>query len=86
MNSFFTRVGQDDYNIEFHTDDKEWFDALQKLCRDAVDGKKPGEVVFTAADVMSRMVAHGQGDSRFQWGETIRYSPSEVYKILTGEE
>lgn len=43
------------------------------------------EETFTATDVEFALVRHGQEDKRFSWGETIRYSPSEVRKILKGE-
>lgn len=41
--------------------------------------------LFTPEAVCAEMVKHGQGNRRFEWGETIRYSPSEVEKILKGE-
>ena len=42
--------------------------------------------LFTPEEVCAEMVKHGQGNlARFDWGETIRYSPSEVLKILKGE-
>lgn len=40
---------------------------------------------FTPYEVCLAMMEYGQNDSRFAWGETIRYSPSEVEKILKGE-
>ena len=41
---------------------------------------------FTPYEVGLAMVAAGQNDIRFKWGETIRYSPSEVEKILSATE
>ena len=43
------------------------------------------EETFTAKDVEFALVHHGQNDKRFSFRETIRYSPSEVRKILKGE-
>ena len=41
---------------------------------------------FTADEVATAMVMAGQGDTKkFKLGETIRFSPSEVKKILKGE-
>lgn len=41
---------------------------------------------FTAGEVVTAMVLAGQGDTKkFKLGETIRFSPSEVGKILNGE-
>lgn len=37
---------------------------------------------FSPYEVGLALVAHGQHDERFQWGETIKYSPSEVERIL----
>ena len=37
---------------------------------------------FTPYEVGIAMVTHGQKDPQFKWGETIRYSPAEVEKIL----
>lgn len=41
---------------------------------------------FTPYEVGLALVAVGQNDDRFGWGETIRYSPSEVEKILSATE
>lgn len=41
---------------------------------------------FTANEVVTAMVYAGHGDTKkFKLGETIRFSPSEVGKILKGE-
>ena len=37
---------------------------------------------FTPYEVGIAMVTHGQKDPQFKWGETIKYSPAEVEKIL----
>lgn len=37
---------------------------------------------FLPDEAMSAVCVAGQKDSRFKWGEVIRYSPSEIYKIL----
>ena len=38
---------------------------------------------FTPNEVALLMIEHGQGDgNKFKWGETIKYSPSEVLDIL----
>ena len=47
--------------------------------------KLPHPGLFTPGEVCTAMVLHGQGNKRFKLGETIRYSPSEVEKILKGE-
>lgn len=39
---------------------------------------------YSPYEVGLKLVEYGQNDSRFSWGETIRYSPSEVEKILEG--
>ena len=41
--------------------------------------------MFTADQVVDKVVHHGQGNKRFKLGETILYSPTEVGKILRGE-
>ena len=42
--------------------------------------------LFTPEEVCMKMVEHGQGNlERFEWGEKIVYSPSEVMKLLKGE-
>lgn len=41
---------------------------------------------FTPYEVGLAMVTAGQNDIRFKLGETIRYSPSEVEKILSATE
>lgn len=45
----------------------------------------PHPGLYTPGEVCTAMVLHGQGNKRFKLGETIRYSPSEVEKILKGE-
>lgn len=50
-------------------------------CIDAWNTRKG----FTPTEVEFKIVARGQKDNRFKLGETIRYSPSEVRKILTDE-
>lgn len=42
----------------------------------------PGEEVFTADEVYDILVDIGQHDKQFALGETIKYSPSDVYRIL----
>lgn len=37
---------------------------------------------FTPYEVGIAMVTHGQKDPQFKWGETIKYSPADVEKIL----
>ena len=41
--------------------------------------------VFTPAEVDQALVIHGQSDMQFKLNETIKYSPSDVRKILMGE-
>lgn len=41
--------------------------------------------LFTADEVLSIVCKHGQSDKQFNLGETIKYSPSEIYKILGGK-
>lgn len=43
---------------------------------------KDREGLFTADEVSTIMAAKGRSDKRFKAWETIRYSPSEVGKIL----
>ena len=40
------------------------------------------ESLFTPNDAMLSLIYAGQHDKRFKIGETIRYTPSEVYNIL----
>ena len=40
---------------------------------------------YTPWEVDSALVVHGQNDKKFKLGETIKYSPTEVRKILLGE-
>ena len=37
---------------------------------------------FTAEDVCNILIKHGQKDPQFKLGETIKYSPADVYSIL----
>lgn len=37
---------------------------------------------FSPYEVGLMLTQHGQHDNRFKWGEVIKYSPSEVEKIL----
>lgn len=39
---------------------------------------------FAPGEVSNIMCIHGQHDKRFELGQEIRYSPSEVCKILNG--
>ena len=41
--------------------------------------------LFTPQEVDMALVVHGQSDMQFHLGETIKYSPSDVRKILLGE-
>ena len=41
--------------------------------------------VFTPSEVVGILVVHGQNDKQFKLGETIKYSPSDVERILKGE-
>lgn len=42
--------------------------------------------LFTPEEVCMKMVEHGQGNyKRFNLGDTIQYSPTEVMKILKDE-
>lgn len=45
--------------------------------------QRPG--LFTPGEVQTAMSLHGQGNPRFKVMEKIRYSPSEVAKILKGD-
>lgn len=45
--------------------------------------QRPG--LFTPGEVQTAMSLHGQGNPRFKLMEKIRYSPSEVCRILKGE-
>ena len=54
-------------------------DALVNMI--AIKAKAEGRF-FSPYEVELALVQHGQHDERFQWGETIKYSPSEVQKIL----
>ena len=38
--------------------------------------------LFSPGDVCKAMILHGQRDTRFKLGDTIRYSPTEVHDIL----
>lgn len=61
---------------ELHLDD---LDALVKMI--AIKAKAEGRF-FSPYEVGLALVAHGQHDERFKWGEVIKYSPSEVEQIL----
>jgi hypothetical protein len=37
---------------------------------------------FTAEDVRNILIEHGQKDHQFKLGETIKYSPTDIYDIL----
>lgn len=52
-----------------------------------VFGIKPTgkDKLFTPQEVDTALVIHGQHDMQFHLGETIKYSPSDVRKILNGE-
>lgn len=41
-----------------------------------------GQKLYTPDEVWSAIVEHGQHDSQFKLGEIIKYSPSDVKKIL----
>ena len=61
---------------ELHLDD---LDMLVKMI--AIKAKAEGRF-FSPYEVGLALVAHGQHDERFKWGEVIKYSPSEVEQIL----
>ena len=61
---------------ELHLDD---LDMLVKMI--AIKAKAEGRF-FSPYEVGLALVAHGQHDERFQWGEVIKYSPCEVEQIL----
>ena len=61
---------------ELHLDD---LDMLVKMI--AIKTKADGRF-FSPYEVGLALVAHGQHDERFKWGEVIKYSPSEVEQIL----
>ena len=61
---------------ELHLDD---LDALVNMI--AIKAKAEGRF-FSPYEVGLALVAHGQHDERFQWGEVIKYSPCEVEQIL----
>lgn len=61
---------------ELHLDD---LDALVNMI--AIKAKAEGRF-FSPYEVGLALVAHGQHDERFEWGEVIKYSPSEVEQIL----
>lgn len=42
--------------------------------------------LFTAEEVMSIVCLHGQNDKQFSLGETIKYTPSEICKILMEDD
>ena len=50
---------------------------------DAIGQKAKAEGrFFSPYEVGLALVAYGQHDERFEWGEVIKYSPSEVEQIL----
>ena len=61
---------------ELHLDD---LDMLVNMI--AIKAKAEGRF-FSPYEVGLALVAHGQHDERFEWGEVIKYSPSEVEQIL----
>ena len=52
-----------------------------------VFGIKPTgkDKLFAPDEVVTALVVHGQSDMQFKLGETIKYSPSDVGKILYGD-
>ena len=61
---------------------KQYFD-LCGCCQSALEEFLLNKT-FSPNEVHKIMVIHGQNDRQFKIGETIRYSPSEVEKILAG--
>ena len=61
---------------ELHLDD---LDMLVNMI--AIKAKAEGRF-FSPYEVGLALVQHGQHDERFEWGEVIKYSPSEVEQIL----
>ena len=63
-------------------------DEIKQVKKDALELLKEqnqDEKMYTASEVCLALIDHGQSDERFEWGEVIKYSPSEVEKILKGE-
>ena len=56
-------------------------DMAEPLCEAAEMMKR----MYTPDEVCGKVSLHGQHDHRFKLGETIRYSPSEILKILKEE-
>lgn len=63
----------------------QWASEIGWQCSIIESLKPDGEERFTAKEVEFALVRYGQEDNRFKWGETIKYSPSEVRKVLNGE-
>ena len=84
MSSFVTKVCAEGqiirYTVMFETRNKTEYENVQKLCRIIIDGNS-GET-YTPEEAMIKLVETGQSDPKFKLGETIKYSPSEVKKIL----
>lgn len=86
---YYDRCWDDDSPIEYELK-KDILELLKNADLTALDlvvtqmAKKVNDDgrFFSPYEVGLALVAHGQHDERFQWGETIKYSPSEVEQIL----
>lgn len=43
------------------------------------------KLTFSSYEVETKIAVHGQSDRQFKLGETIKYSPPEIGRILRGE-
>lgn len=86
MNSLYLRTGhKSGYKVSYMTDSYETYNEMKNFCSKLIDRKlEPEEKLFTARDVLRKMIDAGQADARFKLGDIIMYSPDDVYKILTG--
>lgn len=86
MNSLYLRTGhKGGYKVSYMTDSYETYNEMKNFCNKLMDRKlEPEEKLFTARDVLRKMIETGQEDARFKLGDIIMYSPDDMYKILTG--
>ena len=73
------------YSLLLETDDVIEYKQVLEVLRKFVEHKENLIVKTkeeTIAEICYVIVNHGQNDKRFKLGETIKYSPSEIEKIL----
>ena len=84
---YVTHENEQQYDIGYKCNGERRFtwdfcSQCQKAFSDFLCGK-----TYTPEDVLNTIVVHGQNDTqRFKIGETIKYTPTEIYNILNRGE